>query len=294
MAFNFCKPFLPQLTITFFFACLNLTCFTQTLEPISLASLYPKQYVDKQPIPYVNIREANVMWLQRVWRDVDMREKTNLCFYFPMVKKEDRISFARLIMEAVQYEFITAYSAIDSSSTGSGEWDDTFQLPLGANEARMALSYKENIVIEDDFGDDLVVEQWVEISLHEITSFRIKEEVFFDKERSVMETRILGIALLIPDKISGRDDVKKEAFWIYFPHARKVFARMLSYNTFNDAHVLTYDELFIKRKFASRITKVSNVYDRSLDSYLSPMDALVVAERIENEIFEREHDLWSY
>ena len=294
MLINYIHPVYSGIMIALFWIVGIPYVISQTLEPITIASLYSKQYVDKKPIPYVEIREANVMWLKRVWRDVDMRQIQNLPFYFPIVKKEYRVSFAQLLIESVQNKFIIAYSAIDSSSNGSGDWDDTFQLPLNVKEAKRALSYKENVIVEDDFGDEVVVEQIMTISLDEITSFRIKEEVFFDKERSIMETRILGIALLIPDKASGREDIKKEAFWIYFPQARNVLARMLSYNTFNDANVLTYDEIFVKRKFSSRITKISNVYDRSLDSYLAPMDALIMAEKLEQEIFQSENDLWSF
>ena len=57
---------------------------------------------------------------------------------------------------------------------------------------------------------------------------------------------------------------------------------------------MTYEELFWKRKFSSRIIKVSNVYDRSIDQYKGPIDALLEAEKIEEEIFNREHDMWSF
>ena len=66
------------------------------------------------------------------------------------------------------------------------------------------------------------------------------------------------------------------------------------YNTHNDADRMTYEELFWKRKFNSRIVKVSNVYDRAIGDYKVPLDALLEAEKIEEEIFNREHDIWSF
>ncbi len=268
--------------------------FSQVMEPMHFSDLYPKQYVDKKPIPYTDLREANVMWLQRVWRVVDMREKVNLGFYFPIVPAQGRISFMSVVLNALRMQQIHAYSAFDSSSNGSGQWDDSFTLLLTPKEVNFALSNTQFVETENEFGETVITEVTTGIGLEEIFRFKIKEEVFFDNERGVMETRILGIAPLIPDLNSGNEGGYKEAFWIYFPEARKVFAKMLSYNLHNDVMALTYDELFTKRKFHSYIVKVSNVYERSLDRYNSPMDALLKAEDIENYILNQELDLWHY
>ena len=248
----------------------------------------------KKPVPYVQLREADIMWLQRVWRTVDMREKVNHAFYFPLKPTQGRKNFMQVVMDAIAMERIHAYAAVDSSIGGSGTFDDTFKLLLTAEEAKQGLQFKEQIEDEDEYGDPIVTEVMSDIGLEEITSFRIKEEVFFDKQRSFMETRILGIAPLIPDKAGGDESIMKEAFWIYFPEARFVFAEAEVYNRHNDVDRLTYEELFWKRKFSSRIIKVSNVYDRSIDEYKTPLDALLEAEKIEEEIFNREHDMWSF
>jgi len=46
--------------------------------------------------------------------------------------------------------------------------------------------------------------------------------------------------------------------------------------------------------FGSYIVKEENVYDREINDYASQMDALLEAERIKNEIFEYEHELWEF
>ena len=58
-----------------------------------------------------------------------------------------------------------------------------------------------------------------------VKKWRLKEEWFFDKQRSVMDVRILGIAPLQED----RDEVNGQLlgtfsplFWVYFPEAREV------------------------------------------------------------------------
>ena len=46
--------------------------------------------------------------------------------------------------------------------------------------------------------------------------------------------------------------------------------------------------------FNSYIYKESNVYDRKISDYAKGMDALLESERIKNDIFLYEHDLWEY
>ncbi len=244
----------------------------------------------KRPIPYVQLREADIMWLQRVWREVDMREKVNQSFYFPLKPTQGRKNFMKVIMDGIQQERITAYSPYDSAT---GQFDDGFKLPFTSDEAFRTLAYVTQITTYNQYDEEILKDTLNEIGLEEITRFRIKEEVFFDKQRSVMETRILGIAPMIPDKTIDDGSVR-EAFWIYFPEARFVFAEAEVYNPHNDVDRLTFEELFWKRKFSSRITKESNVYDRAIEQYRVPLDALLEAEKIEEEIFNREHDMWSF
>ena len=281
-----------------FVACIPFIGMAQVLDPGQenpLDGVYSKS-IDtphKHPIPYVKMREADIMWLQRVWRVVDMKEKVNHSFYFPINPTQGRKNFMQVVMDGIALERIHAYAAVDSSLDGTQDFDDTFKLQLTASEASGALSFDETINGTDEYGEDSVYVDKSEITLDEITQFKIKEEVFFDKQRSLMETRILGIAPLIPDK-NGEEGSVKAAFWIYFPEARFVFAEAEVYNRHNDADRMTYEELFWKRKFSSRVVKVSNVYDRSIDQYKGPLDALLEAERLEEEIFNREHDIWSF
>jgi len=57
---------------------------------------------------------------------------------------------------------------------------------------------------------------------------------------------------------------------------------------------MTFDQLFQLRRFTSYIIKEDNVYDRSIDTYAKGVDALLESERIKNDLFIMEHDLWHY
>ena len=108
-----------------------------------------------------------------------------------------------------------------------------------------------------------------------------------------MESRIVGICPLA-QKISEGGEVigERPLFWIYFPDARPFLARSAAFNFHNDAERMSYDELFVKRRFASYVYKESNVYNRSIAEYKSGLDALIESEGIKEDIFKYEDNLW--
>jgi len=129
----------------------------------------------------------------------------------------------------------------------------------------------------------------------DIIQYKIKEQWFFDKERSVMECRILGIAPVVYQKNKeGNITGFRELFWLYFPQCRYVFQNFFVHSATNDAQRMSFDDLFWKRKFNSYIVKESNLYDRDIDSYKAGVDALLESNKIKVDIFNFEHDLWSF
>ncbi|HOK86479.1 MAG TPA: gliding motility protein GldN, partial [Tenuifilum sp.] len=133
----------------------------------------------------------------------------------------------------------------------------------------------------------------------------VKEDWFFDKQRSVMEVRIIGICPILHRtdyRKTGSDEEQEgtlsriPTFWIYFPEARSVLANTDAYNNFNDAQRITYDDLFWKRNFDSYIIRISNVWDnRAIDEYtFTGLQTLLESEKIKTELFNFEHDLWEY
>ena len=71
-----------------------------------------------------------------------------------------------------------------------------------------------------------------------IKKWRLKEEWFFDKQRSVMDVRIIGLAPLQED----RDEVTNKLlgtfspiFWVHFPEARKVLINAEVFNSVKNA-----------------------------------------------------------
>ena len=134
---------------------------------------------------------------------------------------------------------------------------------------------------------------WIKGS--DIVQYRLKEDWFFDNERSVMDVRIIGMAPVIYNRdMNGNITGLKELFWLYFPECRYVFQNFFVQSRHNDSQRMSFDDLFWKRMFQSFIYKESNLYDREIDSYKAGVDALLEAERIKEKISIFEHDLWSF
>ena len=161
-----------------------------------------------------------------------------------------------------------------------------------------------------------------------IAAYHIKEDWFFDKERSLLDKRIIAIApvckflvdtafssnrgvMVVPGPDGGGEiffnetggnfedfvnmpSVNLEMFWLYFPELRNVIVNYYTYNNHSDAQWMTFDDLFYKRKFNSQIYRTSDKFDREIEDYRFGIDALREAERIKGEIRKWEHDVWNY
>lgn len=177
-------------------------------------------------------------------------------------------------------------------------FDDEFTTPMSKSEIqRMLVQWDSTHQSEDpnNPGSYIPTPLKTEITAATIQQYWIKEDWFFDKERSVMEARIIGICPLV-QKVAENGDVigVKPLFWIYFPEARPYLAKAASFNSHNDAEPMSFDELFVKRKFSSYVYKESNVYNRSIADYKRGMDALLESQDIQEDIFNYESNLWHY
>ncbi len=130
----------------------------------------------------------------------------------------------------------------------------------------------------------------------EIKQLMVLEEWYFDKKHSRMDVRIIGIQPIrvFMDQQLGRMS-RVQLFWIHFEDFRDTFAKHEVFNRFNDAQRLSFDDVFMQRRFASTIYAESNVYDdRLINQYKTGKSALYEAEKLENELRVFEHDLWEY
>ncbi|MBN8703927.1 MAG: gliding motility protein GldN [Bacteroidetes bacterium] len=259
-----------------------LASFSQNvLDGVCIKEHTPK----KKFIPYTPLREADVLWSKRIWRIIDLREKINHQLYYPTDPINDRKNLFDVIKSALTTGQLTAYA--------NPVTDDEFKAPMTKSEIEGLFIKLDTNYIDDGTGNMVATPVQIPLESSKIIQYCIKEDWFFDKQRSVMDVRIVGIAPMM-EKTSESGEVQgyQRLFWIYYPEARPVFANAEVYNRGNESERRTLEDIFWKRQFGSYIIKESNVYDRTINQYKTGLDALLEAERIKEEIFEFEHDMW--
>lgn len=274
---------------------LSLVCvgFFST-EEVSAQKVLDKPWIKentptRRVVPYTHVREADVMWHKRIWREIDLREKINHPLYFPTTPIADRKSLFDVIKQAV---------TVDKTLTAYSTQDDEFTVPLTVSEAIASMGDSITIMLEDEWGDPTIPSStFSEVESQDIVKYRLKEDWFFDNERSIMDVRIMGLCpFMIAMDEQGNAKGIKPIFWIYFPEARYVFANFDVFNRQNDAERRTFEDIFWKRMFNSYIYKESNVYDRQIIEYkeTEPLGLLLEADRVKDDLFKMEHDLWHF
>lgn len=268
------------------------TTDAQVLDPNFPDQVYLKENTrTRRPIPYTYLREADVMWSKRVWRTIDLREKFNHPLYYPETRIQDRRSMFDVLKDGLMAGSITAFD--------NPAMDDEFKVKMSktAIEA-LFVQWDSTNQVEDpnNPGTFIIAPIKTELLSNNIKAYWIKEDWFFDKQRSVMDVRILGLCPMAEkaDPSTGEVIGYTPKFWVYFPQCRPLFAQAEVYNMKTDAERRSLDDIFWKRMFQSYVHKETNVYDRSIQTYYTGLDALLESDRIKNDIFVYEHDLWHF
>lgn len=244
--------------------------------------------VENRVMDYQPIREADIAWEARIQRVIDTREKLNLPF------RSQELNLFTTFIELVKNEELTVFS------------DEKFKNPLAKEDIDKKLSSLDTITDFDyDTYTEVIKVVKNDINWENIFSYRIKEIWFFDKETSTMRQQILGIAPIYASPKDQESGIPPSPlFWVYYPEARVPLAKYRVFNENNDIAPMTWTDLFDSRVFTSYIYKRSNVLDYRLKDYheldpnaevdMSGIDMLLHSDKIKNELFNFEHDLWEY
>jgi gliding motility associated protien GldN len=248
---------------------------------------YARRDVDSSVmVPLADVREEDVYYSKRIWREIDLRDTIN------SVLKSEKSKLIEVFMDAIANEELTVYSPKDTASGKLLEDDDAFKIALSAEDAlRNARGTSEG---DADASGKIGAPVLKRLRPDEFLKYRIKEDWILDVKRSVFEPRIIGIA---PMKLVEGN--WQPVFWIYYDDARALLSKSRLVNPSNDASVLTYDDFFIRRLFSSNIVKETNPANKTIVEMLNQTDPkdprkLYESERIKKGMSDYEQSLWEY
>lgn len=245
-------------------------------------------------IPYPDIKEADVVYRQRVWEELDSRQKVNLPFSPKRISEDPQTRrFMDVLFEGLRTRAIKAYDA----------GDEKFTRELSDLEIRDLVMGKPDTVEVVDASDPRGLRrikkvQYNKPEINDIQKFRLIEDWIFDRINARLICRIIGIApVLSLYNDAGVYLGDKPLFWIHYPSARDFLNGYRVVNWKNYKQSVTWQQLLELRYFSGYIiqTTLDNPLGLRLSEYIKdPRERLVEGEKIRNAIFDYEQSMWEY
>ena len=237
------------------------------------------------PLPYGYVDDRDVLWSKIVWEFVDLNQKINLPYYFPIDTTNMAITRRSL--------FDTLVKGIKQGKIDEVYSDSFFTAKITKEEMNTRLvSVRE----ENGYTDTFTLQS------RDVGAYMIKGMWYFDKRQGELKYRLLALAPMGKDvQTMGVQDVEDEnlyeLFWVFFPSAREVLHHAKVFNPKNASQPISFDHLLNARRFSGTIVKEENVYgNRAIADYVrgNSLFQLLEADKIKEDIRNREMDMWNY
>lgn len=248
------------------------------------------------PLPYGYVDDRDILWSKTVWEVVDLDERVNFPFYYPIDTVDigaDRRSLYDVLMKNIKNGRLKEIYA-DSYFTEKRKLED-IQATLTKIDTTDAGYEQYNA------GEQVSLEyiNRRDLTAADIEEWHIKGVWYFDKRQGELKYRLLGIAPAAPD-VNFIDDPSQppvELFWVWYPSVRQILHEAKVFNGRNSARPFSFDHLLNSRRFNASIYKEDNVYgDRKISDYLreNSLFQLLESQRVKEHVRDFEQDMWSY
>jgi gliding motility associated protien GldN len=237
------------------------------------------------PLAYGYIDDRDILWSKVVWEFVDLNQKINLPYYFPIdtanISNDRRSLFDTLLKGIRKGDINNIYS------------DSFFTSKITGSEIDEKLV---NIRLNGDYPDTF------RIQTQDIEGYMMKGMWYFDKRLGELKYRLLALAPMGKDVLTLglpdiEDDELYELFWVFYPSARNILHKAKVFNPKNVSQPISYDHLLNARRFSSVIVREENIYgNRKIADYIrgNSLFQLLEADRIKESIRDKEIDMWNY
>jgi hypothetical protein len=216
------------------------TLLTDTL-PAFDSNLQVADHSKARPFPYPHSNPANIRLYARVWRVIDLDDTANAILTVP------GHSLMETIMSNVKAGKLTPYGK------------DDFKSRLTAKQAELRFADSVLVPKFDKDGNQISSRMVLnEFNPDKIRKFRIEEDIFFDKQRGRVDTRIMALAPML--NISGASNLPSNialapAFWLYFPQLRYALIKEDLSDPDKNLFDVTMDDVFMQHKFKAGLVK---------------------------------------
>ena len=267
-------------------------------------------YLDSyKPMNLAYIRIDDILYSKLIWSVIDLREKINHPLYFPTEQKGNWKSLMQAILDATT-------DSTEANPNPLRVYNDEYLTMPYAMEGlknNMGQSYPEPIVNDwgEQIGEQIIFVPW---GPREVFQYLLKDQYIIDKQRSVMEPRLLAVAPMFwfepvnpaatyQEEESYDDDMPavplrrwRRYGWLYFQEMRPMLATTNVFNDQNNAQRRTYDDIFAQRRFSSYIKAEEGVQNnRQISDYtVNGMDQRLEADAIKEKIRYKEHEMWEF
>ena len=237
------------------------------------------------PLSYGYIDDRDILWSKVVWEFVDLNQKINLPYYYPIdtanISNDRRSLFDTLLKGIRKGDIKNVYS------------DSFFTSKITGSEINEKLV---NIRLNGDYPDTF------RIQTQDIEGYMMKGMWYFDKRLEELKYRLLALAPMGKDVLTLglpdiEDDELYELFWVFYPSARNILHKAKVFNPKNVSQPISYDHLLNARRFNSVIVREENIYgNRKIADYIrgNALFQLLEADRIKESIRDKEIDMWNY
>jgi len=254
---------------------------------------FDKNFINERtPLQYEHLRWDDALYSEKVWRELDLREKMNQSFRYNAEDDNGSQMFIDMLLKAVRRDSVLAFS------------DDRFTQPITRSELLSLTSGgAPDTTAVYDMNDLTKINKFVvtqkSFDPKSVNKLRIMEEWIFDREASRLFVRILGVAPLKTEYLpNGQERGQSVMFWVYYPDLRPMLAKHEVYNGKNMGNGrMTWEELFESRMFSSYVVKstLDNPSNKTIKQMIKdPILQLLEGDNIKDRIFNYEQDLWSY
>ena len=258
---------------------------SKTVDQIGVKSSEQLAADNDAPIPYGYVDDRDILWSKVVWEFIDLNQKINLPYYFPIDTTNlsvDRRSLFHTILKGIkQGKIKEAYS------------DSFFTSKITKEEIAQRLV---NVRTENGFTDTF------RIQTEDVAGYMIKGMWYFDKRQGELKYRLIALSPMGKDvQTLGVENIEDEElyelFWVFFPSIRDVLHDAKVFNPKNAVQPISFDHLLNARRFSSTIIKQENVYgNRAVADYVrgNSLFQLLEADKIKEDIRNKEIDMWNY